>query len=319
MEPFIFGAVDQQKKDTDFDLSQIGASSEIPEEYNTPYSGEINHQRKIPACGSHAGAHLKNIQENKTHSPAYLWKRIKQIDMFPPEAGTSMEFIFKALQKFGVCEDRLLPNDTTVSLKEYTDPSVITKEMDENALNSRIGAFAYNWNPTFESLKRDIYTYKVIIVRIEITADWWTPSWKGKHILPLKKNYPNQGGHFVVLTGYDKDHIYGINSFGDTWGNKGFLSFTKDYMSQVTYYGTCFDYNDKIPYIFKRTLKKGSRGTDVGMLQKILKDKGYFPESQKLTSFYGDITFNAVKAFQKANGLVDDGIVGAKTREKLVI
>jgi len=322
MDNLNFGVVDQKQKESDFDLSQLGSAVEIPESYNTPYSLEVTHQRKIPACGSHAGTHLKNIQEGKNHSPAYLWKRIKQVDGYeklPPDIGTSMEGIFKALAKFGVCEDKLLPNDTTQSITDYTDPSVITKEMDDNALNYRIGAYAYNWKPTFESLKKDIYLYKAIIVRVEITPDWWTPSWKAKDIFPLKKKRANQGGHFVVLTGYDKDTIYGINSWGDTWGDKGFFYFNEDYMSQVTYYGTCFDYTDKIPYIFTRTLKVGSKGTDVGILQKILKEKGYFPASQSITGFFGRITENAVKAFQKANNLQADGIVGKMTREKLAM
>lgn len=315
---FTFNTAEQKQKETDFNLAEIGSATEIPESYFTEYTGEIYHQRKIPACGAHAGVYVKNIQEGRNHSPSYLWKRIKQVDGFPPEAGTSMEGIFKALAKYGACSLDLLANDTTVSLDTYTNPAVLTQEMDKDALNSRIGAYAYDWSPTFESLKRYIYQYKVILVRIEISADWWTPSWKGKDILPLKKKFNGQGGHFVVLTGYDKDTIYGINSFGATWGNNGFLSFKEDYMPRITYIGTCFDYKEKAPYVFTRTLKYGMKGTDVGVLQTILRDKGFLPSTHKVTQNFLGKTLIAVQKFQTKKGLVADGIVGKLTIAELV-
>ena len=62
-------------------------------------------------------------------------------------------------------------------------------------------------------------------------------------------------------------------------------------------------------------LKKGSRGEAVKMLQTALKDKGYY--TGKVDGIYGKSTVNAVKAFQKDNGLETDGIAGIKTQELL--
>lgn len=58
------------------------------------------------------------------------------------------------------------------------------------------------------------------------------------------------------------------------------------------------------------TLKKGSKGDDVICLQHLLNVEGY-----KLTidGDFGSKTETAVKLFQKAHNLEDDGIVGAKT------
>lgn len=309
------GAIDQEPKPLDIDLGSVASAEPIPESYFTEYKGEIYHQRKTPSCGAHAGVYIKNVQDGRNHSPAYLWKRIKQVDPFAPEEGTSMEWIFKTLANRGVCDLALLPNNTDVSLDVYTDASVITPKMDEDALKSRIQAntFGYRWQPTFEDIKRAIYDHKAVMARVEISADWWTPSWAGKDILPLKKKFAGQGGHFVVLTGYDKDTIYGLNEWGQTWGFNGRLQFKEDYLSRITHIGTCFDYIEKSGLIFKRTLKKGMKGDDVTILQKYLRDNGYFPKTQSLTSFFGGITFDAVKAFQKAKGLVVDGIVGPKT------
>lgn len=58
------------------------------------------------------------------------------------------------------------------------------------------------------------------------------------------------------------------------------------------------------------TLKKGSKGDDVIALQHLLNVEGY-----KLTidGDFGSKTETAVKMYQKAHGLEDDGIVGNKT------
>ena len=56
-------------------------------------------------------------------------------------------------------------------------------------------------------------------------------------------------------------------------------------------------------------LKKGSKGAEVKMLQKLL----HLYED----GIFGTLTEEAVKEFQKANGLTPDGIVGNKTWQKL--
>lgn len=64
-------------------------------------------------------------------------------------------------------------------------------------------------------------------------------------------------------------------------------------------------------------LKLGSRGSEVKTIQTELKNLGYFSYS-KATGYYGSITKNAVKRFQKAYGLSADGIVGKKTYSALM-
>ena len=61
-------------------------------------------------------------------------------------------------------------------------------------------------------------------------------------------------------------------------------------------------------------LKSGDKGTEVKKLQQALKDLGY---NVSADGTYGPITGAAVTAFQKLNGLDDDGIAGAKTQTVL--
>jgi len=63
------------------------------------------------------------------------------------------------------------------------------------------------------------------------------------------------------------------------------------------------------------SLKKGSQGEAVKTLQKRLKELGYYTDY--VDGDYGDATVKAVKAFQKNNGLTQDGVVGSTTQKKL--
>lgn len=58
-------------------------------------------------------------------------------------------------------------------------------------------------------------------------------------------------------------------------------------------------------------LKKGSSGSTVRTVQTKLKNWGYYQGS--IDGIYGSKTVEAVKYFQRRNGLTADGIVGAKT------
>ena len=63
------------------------------------------------------------------------------------------------------------------------------------------------------------------------------------------------------------------------------------------------------------TLEKGDKGDAVKKLQERLKELGYFKNTCNGT--YAASTVNAVKAFQKNNGLTQDGIAGKATQNKL--
>ena len=63
------------------------------------------------------------------------------------------------------------------------------------------------------------------------------------------------------------------------------------------------------------TLRKGATGAAVLSVQQRLKELGYY--TGKLDGSYGNGTMNAVRAFQKKNGLGQDGLVGRMTSAKL--
>lgn len=65
------------------------------------------------------------------------------------------------------------------------------------------------------------------------------------------------------------------------------------------------------------TLKHGSSGNEVKVLQEKLINLGYSCGGKGADGIYGSSTANAVRKFQDVNGLTPDGIAGAKTQEAI--
>lgn len=65
----------------------------------------------------------------------------------------------------------------------------------------------------------------------------------------------------------------------------------------------------------KPTLRRGSTGEQVSIVQKVLKDGGY--DTGAIDGIFGEKTETVVKAFQKDKKLVVDGIIANKTWEAL--
>jgi Putative peptidoglycan binding domain len=77
------------------------------------------------------------------------------------------------------------------------------------------------------------------------------------------------------------------------------------------------DFKTKASTSFTRNLYYRSRGSDVSLLQDILRSKGYL--NSLSTGYFGIATFKAVKAFQKEYmHIVPTGYVGTKTRLALL-
>ena len=78
---------------------------------------------------------------------------------------------------------------------------------------------------------------------------------------------------------------------------------------------TAYTNDERPPYVQTAVLKQGSNGGEVKELQRRLKEWGYY--SGAVDGIYGKGTVEAVKAFQKKNGLVADGVAGIETYRAL--
>ena len=110
------------------------------------------------------------------------------------------------------------------------------------------------------------------------------------------------GGNVVEAKGTQYGVIMSKLSQWDHWGEYKAV----DYSAEE---------GDKPP--MRTMLKKGMEGEDVLALQTRLIELGYDLGSKGADGKFGAKTEEAVKKFQKANGLKDDGIAGPKTLETL--
>ena len=305
--PFACGAIEREPTASDIAIGAVTPQQAIPPTYMVDgYGIEIENQGQQPACGAHAGYEVASIfktveRKSVFHgSPKYLWDRIKMIDGYAPKDGTDMPSIMKTLATYGICDISLMPNTVTQSLADYSAASNVTGEMDANAANNKIGPiYAFGWSPTFEQLKEAIYAHGAVVLLAKIGAEFWLPSFAEADLLPLKPNtYPITSGHFITAFGYDQNYIYFYNHWGNKWGRAGIGYFGQDYVGRILEYGTSTNLAGK--FTFQNDLKLGSTGSDVSVLQLVLRQLGFFPKTQKITGLFGSITLQAVKDFQQA-------------------
>lgn len=83
--------------------------------------------------------------------------------------------------------------------------------------------------------------------------------------------------------------------------------------AKVTHWAIPKGLNGNVPTTDKPTLRRGSSGEYVTLLQTKLIQRGYDLQPYGADGKYGAKTENAVKAFQKNNGLTADGICGKNT------
>lgn len=123
--------------------------------------------------------------------------------------------------------------------------------------------------------------------------------------------------HVAIASG-DGVHMYeSIGSSKNTKTNKGkgvtysYISRRKDLVAVCT----PFTPSVTVPVIAKPTLKIGSKGTQVNYLQQDLN----FLMNAKLETdgHFGQLTKNAVMAYQKKYNLVVDGVYGPKSYNKM--
>ena len=80
-----------------------------------------------------------------------------------------------------------------------------------------------------------------------------------------------------------------------------------------THYAVPKGMSGNLPTTDKPTLRKGASGEYVTLLQTMLIQRGYSCGASGADGKFGNATLNAVKAFQKDAGLVQDGVVGRNT------
>ena len=149
-----------------------------------------------------------------------------------------------------------------------------------------------------------------------------TPSPTGEWIVTFVESWNEEfGGTYISLS--CPWGMYGIHGTVEPWtigvtnASHGCIRMLNDDVAELrelVSYGTrvCIRHNSA-PF---RTMKDGSRGSDVADAQERLIVAGYLEGNPD--GIYGSATFRAVKRFQSDNGIFADGVLGLETYNLLL-
>ena len=161
------------------------------------------------------------IPNDQLVSPRFIWMAAKETDLsssqpttFIELEGTSLKAALDIARKFGAVFDTILPFN---SGRLYPDEA---KTFYALAAQLKIISY-FNLGTKLAAWRTWLATKGPILTRLNVDATWDNAdATQGK--LDVYQPQTTRGGHAVALVGYTPDRFIVRNSWGATWGDKGF-------------------------------------------------------------------------------------------------
>lgn len=168
-------------------------------------------QGSKPWCAAYAAAQwaeairwqIKDYPEDL--DPTWIYSYAKSVDGDPHGDGTTLTAVLEALL-----------------YKKVFSPSVC----DVKVLR-----------PNIEDIKYAIHKFGLVLGGFNITSEWYMLN-PNKTFVCNPKNEDFQGGHAVLICGYDENGLYFQNSWGERWGDSGFGGISWDCVKAQLMYGS---------------------------------------------------------------------------------
>ena len=206
---------------------------ELPKDFLLASDGWTLNQGQSTSCTSHGLVHSVATITGKRLSPRYSFSKIKTDSEYNSSRigwGAYTVDNMRLLQKEGICDFDLAPNDKRGNDDEYINLT-ITDEMKQSAHKNRGGVYVSVSPQAGSDLDRfdKMKEYLAIEKRPFLLGMMWHKEYNHKDnptgIIPLKPVQSQGSGHIVSCIGYAhyNNHEYLVceNSFGADWGHKG--------------------------------------------------------------------------------------------------
>lgn len=198
-----------------------GAALSVPSTYAGPeelilsgYCTPVENQGNLPYCAAYAASSFaENVLwrrrgYHKDVDPVPLYQFAKTIDGDPDGDGTLLECPLKGLVVKKILPDKCRPKILRGQLWGMSGKDVV---------------------------KYAIHKYGVCVAGFDITGEWFTP----KNGVVTGADRKSEGGHAVVICGFDKDGFLILNSWGRSYAHDGFVYVANRAFDDQFMYGAC--------------------------------------------------------------------------------
>ena len=162
------------------------------------------------------------LGQNQLLSPRFVWMASKETDEFTSrpetfveEAGTSLKAAADIVRKYGTVLDSLLPFNISTLMYIGNENSFYA------AASTRRAASYVNLFKNLNQWKTWLAGHGPILAGLGVDATWDNAASTGGLLDTFQPNTV-RGGHAVCIVGYTADRFIIRNSWGTTWGDKGF-------------------------------------------------------------------------------------------------
>ncbi|HOO77421.1 MAG TPA: C1 family peptidase [bacterium] len=206
-------------------LPRLAAPEEI--DYASRMSPVRDQGEEGTCVGFAAVVGVKEYQEKKEHgtlielSPRYLYAACKREDGIPHQEGTYPRTAMKILSEKGVCREDCWP------YRPYQSDAPCG-EADAQAASYRIGTYVRLSGPA--EMERSLAVNGPFLAGVEVFPEWFDAP--GGLIPDPADGSGPLGGHAVCVVGYSREGRYFKfkNSWGESWGERGYGCLGYDYM-----------------------------------------------------------------------------------------
>lgn len=244
---------------------------------------------------------IHEVKEGRAYKqlcPKFIYTRRQNY----PDGGMWLPNALSIACKYGTCEESLMPCDSKG--ESFMNDKTETSEQIENAQNYR-AKYYFEIKGGIDKIAEVLEQGYGVLLGFRFDREEWTD------VPSVKDGALNKLGHGVACVDYclykGEKALIIEDSWGYEYGKGGRRIITDTFLKAKCFYAGYV--TSLTNYIFTKTLKMGSRGLDVKMLQKKLgiKEDGIFGKMTKL----------AVQGFQLKHHLIADGIVGKLTNAEL--
>lgn len=157
-------------------------------------------------------------------SARFVWEKTKQHDELGADAGTWLTTVAYVIEQFGAPLESDWPYDSNANIKLKDPKTKRYYQADVFRLAS------------IKDIPLQLQLGRPIMAGLLIRGDAWSKSITGYIPNPSKKDHPI-GGHAITIVGYDpmESLIHFANSWGTSWGNRGFGSMQEETLEKIQF------------------------------------------------------------------------------------